>query len=163
MASWKVYGSIGQGVRGWRAVRRSSCALTKERGFLPSPADWDFSTAPFGSGFAGLLIAVWKGYRSALVPAAPPVYSELELGRVIQLALTRPKELGKPFRHWSLDTLEEELRREGCLMGRAHIHRVLRAEGVKWQKERTWFASPEPDGNRRRLWSSTSIPRREVT
>ena len=85
-----------------------------------------------------------EGLRERPRSGRPPVYSELELGRVIQLALTQPKELGKPFRHWSLDTLEEELRREGCLMGRAHIHRVLRAEGVKWQKERTWFASPEP-------------------
>ena len=86
-----------------------------------------------------------EGLRERPRSGRPPVYSELERGRVIHLASTRPEELGKPFRRWSLDTLEEELRREGCLMGRAHIHRVLRAEGVKWQKERIWFARPEPE------------------
>lgn len=105
-----------------------------------------------------------EGLRERPRSGRPPVYSELELGRVVQLALTPPKALGKPFCHWSLDTLEEELQREGCLMSRAHIHRVLRAEGVKWQKERTWFASPDPEFavKRGRLWGSTSIPLREV-
>lgn len=98
-----------------------------------------------------------EGLRERPRSGRPPVYSELELGRVIQLALTLPNELGKPFRHWSLDTLEEELRREGCFMGRAHIHRVLRAEGVKWQKERNPVR-----GKRGRSLSSTSIPLREI-
>lgn len=106
-----------------------------------------------------------EGLRERPRSGRPRVYSELERGRVIQLALTPPKELGKPFCHWSLDTLEEELQGEGCLMGRAHIHRVLQAEGVKWQKERTWFASPDPEFavKRGRLWDSTTIPLREVT
>lgn len=105
-----------------------------------------------------------EGLRERPRSGRPPVYSAQELGRVIQLALTSPKELNKPFCHWSLDTLEEELRRQGCLMGRAHIHRVLRVEGVKWQKARTWFASPDPEFavKRGRLWSSISVPRREV-
>ena len=75
----------------------------------------------------------------------PPVYCEVERGRLIQLALTPPKKLGKPFCHWTLDRLHQHLGDEGCSMQRAQIHRVLRAEGVKWQKERTWFASPDPE------------------
>lgn len=74
----------------------------------------------------------------------PPQYSEVERGQVIQTALTPPKQLGKPFCHWTLDLLTEHLRQEGVRMDRSHVHRVLRAEGVKWQKERTWFASPDP-------------------
>lgn len=74
-----------------------------------------------------------------------PVYSEVERGRVIQLALSSPKELGKPFCHWTLDLLQQALEQEGCAMRRGRIRQVLRAEGVKWQKQRTWFASPDPE------------------
>ena len=106
-----------------------------------------------------------EGLREHPRSGRPRVYSELARGRIIQLALTPPKELGKPFCHWSLDALGEELQSEGCPMGRAHIHRVLRAEGVKWQKERTWFASPDPEFavKRGRSLASTSIPQREAT
>jgi hypothetical protein len=89
----------------------------------------------------------------------------VERGKVLQVALTPPKSLGKPFCHWTLDRLGEHLRQEGCFMRRARIHQVLRAEGVKWQKERTWFASPDPEFavKRGRLWSSIGTLLRAVT
>jgi transposase len=84
---------------------------------------------------------------------------------IIQLALSPPRELGKPFCHWSLDLLQEELNQKGHSMRRSQIRRVLRAEGVKWQKERTWFASPDPEFavKRGRLLGSTNILRKEAT
>ena len=105
-----------------------------------------------------------EGLRELPRPGRPPVYLEVERGRVIQAALPPPQQMGKPFCHWTLDQLEEHLQQEGCSMRRSRIHEVLRAEGVKWQKERTWFASPDPQfaEKRGRLWGSTSIPLREV-
>lgn len=106
-----------------------------------------------------------EGLRDRAGSGRPPVYSEVERGRVIQLALTLPKELGKPFCHWTLDLLQEALEQEGCAMRRGRIRQVLRAERVKWQKQRTWFTSPDPEFavKRGRLWSSISIPPRVAT
>ena len=106
-----------------------------------------------------------EGLRDRAGSGRRPVYSEVERSRVIQLALSSPKELGKPFCHWTLDLLQEALEQEGCAMRRGRIHQVLRAEGVKWQKERTWFTSPDPEFaiKRGRSLASTSIPLRAAT
>jgi len=77
----------------------------------------------------------------------PLVYGEEERGRMIATACTHRQELGLPYGHWALTRLVEYVHKElGIGISRAQLARVLRAEGLRWYQERTYFTKrPGPE------------------
>ena len=75
-----------------------------------------------------------------------PLYSEKERGEMIALARTDPDKLNLPYGHWSLDRLVEQLReRNQIAVSRAQLSRILKAEGLRWYQEKTYFTErPDP-------------------
>ncbi len=75
-----------------------------------------------------------------------PIYGEKERGEIIALARTDLDKLGLPYGHWSLDRLVEQLRdRNQIAVSRAQLSRILKAEGLRWYQEKTYFTErPDP-------------------
>jgi transposase len=91
----------------------------------------------------------------------PPTWSAEEQSVVIRTALTRPAELGLPFACWTLDRLVAALSEPGIGMRRSRLSEILRAEGLNWRREETWFgarARVDPDFAQKRGRSNGSIP-----
>jgi transposase len=102
------------------------------------------------------------GLAEDLRSGRPPTYSAEERSTVIGTALTRPAELGLPFACWTLDRLVAYLSEQGIGMRRSRISEILRAEGLKWRREETWFGArvdPEFAQKRGRSSSFTRRPR----
>lgn len=95
----------------------------------------------------------------------PRTYAEDAYSRVIAKARELPpKPAGEdadgevpPTCHWTLDRLQTELAKEGLLIKRSQIRRILKTERIKWQKPRTWLESTDPDFAEKRGSSSGSI------
>lgn len=75
-----------------------------------------------------------------------PTYSETERGEMIALARTDPDKLDLPYGQWSLDRLVEQLQaRNQIMVSRAQLARILKAEGLRWYQEKTYFTErPDP-------------------
>lgn len=70
----------------------------------------------------------------------PPVYSTAVVGEVVATALTPPASLGLPFACWTLDRLVAYLgETHGIAIKRSRVSEVLRAEGLRWRTQETWF------------------------
>lgn len=70
----------------------------------------------------------------------PPTYSAEEIGTIVATRLTPPLELGQPFGSWTLDRLVTYLSEtHDITMRRSRLAEVLRAEGVRWHTQETWF------------------------
>ncbi len=104
-------------------------------------------------GVAGLVDAPRSG--------RPPVYTADEVGEVLAASLTKPDDLGLPFGSWTLDRLTAYLQEEKRLgIGRTRIGELLRAEGLRWRTQETWFgARVDPDFVQKRGPSSPSTRR----
>jgi transposase len=86
------------------------------------------------------------GLEDAPRAGRPLTYSEEERGRMIATARTRPEKLGLDFGHWTLDRLVEYVNEQvGIPISRSQLGEVLRAEGLRWYQEKTYFTeSPDP-------------------
>ncbi len=93
----------------------------------------------------------------------PRTYPEDAYSRVIAKARALPPKPAEgevpPTCHWTLDRLQSELAKEGVLIKRSQIRRLLKAEPIKWQKPRTWRESTDPDFAEKRGPSSGSTRR----
>src|SRR3954462_8130284 len=70
----------------------------------------------------------------------PHTYAEHERAEVLAAALTDPKALGLPFGCWTLDRLRAYLdEHRGIPIKRSRIDELLRAEGLQWRHQETWF------------------------
>jgi transposase len=76
----------------------------------------------------------------------PLEYTEVERGRLLATARTLPTALGLPYGYWTLDRLVEYAHTTLAIpISRAHLGRVLEAEGLKWYQEQTYFRErPDP-------------------
>lgn len=76
----------------------------------------------------------------------PATYPADQAGQVVAAALTRPLNLELPFASWTLDRLAAYLsEQQGIGMKRARIGELLRAEGLRWRTQETWFGvRPDP-------------------
>jgi transposase len=94
----------------------------------------------------------------------PATYSPDEVAAVIAAALTNPRSLDLPFASWTLDRLAAYLlERRGIAMRRSRIDEILRAEGLRWRRQETWFGErvdPEFAAKRGGLRRSTPPRRR---
>jgi Transposase and inactivated derivatives len=82
-----------------------------------------------------------KGLEDEPRSGRPPVISEEDKGRIIAAARTLPDALEQPFGHWTLDRLNVYAKETlHIAISRAHIGRVLYAEGLRWYQEQTDFS-----------------------
>ena len=65
---------------------------------------------------------------------APCRYTEEEKAEVLQAALTPPQQLGLPFGRWTHDRLAAYINEQ-----KTRIAEILRAEGLRWHHEETWY------------------------
>lgn len=61
---------------------------------------------------------------------------------------------------WTLDALVEAAHALGIQVKHSQLRRVLRAEGVRWRRPRSWATSTDPDVVPKGRRSSHSIPTR---
>ena len=89
----------------------------------------------------------------------PPTYPPGQVAEIIAAALTKPAALGLAFASWTLDRLVAYLAEaKGITMKRTRLDEVLRAEGLRWRKQETWFGErvdPEFAAKRGSLSGST--------
>lgn len=67
--------------------------------------------------------------------------------QIVAVALARPRDLGVPLNRWSLRRLRDYLIKSKVVghISVEHLRRILRAEGITYQKTRTWKHSPDPN------------------
>ena len=92
----------------------------------------------------------------------PSKYGPEDISVMLELAGTRPHDLGLPFTVWSLRKLAAHLRQRG---GVRAIHattlgRILREQGFSFQCTKTWKESPDPDFDAKKNGSARSTARR---
>jgi transposase len=66
---------------------------------------------------------------------------------IVKMAKTRPTKLRQPFTHWSVRKLADYLatkRGRKVLVGRERLRQILIAEGITFQRTKTWKESPDP-------------------
>ena len=66
---------------------------------------------------------------------------------IVETAKTRPTKLRQPFTHWSVRKLAEFLAaKKGpkVKVGRERLRQILIAEGITFQRTKTWKESPDP-------------------
>jgi transposase len=67
-------------------------------------------------------------------------HDETTRGTVVALARTKPRNLGLPFALWTLARLQQALReRHGLRVTPATIWKWLKAEGLVWKRQQSWF------------------------
>ena len=70
----------------------------------------------------------------------PHTYTAEQRAEVVAAALTAPKDLALPFGSWTLDRLQAYLNEhKGIAIKRSRIDELLRAEGLRWRHQETWF------------------------
>lgn len=95
----------------------------------------------------------------------PSKYAPEEVSVILELAGTRPQDLGLPFTVWSLRKLTEHLVSCGVVK---EIHpttlgRILREQGFSFQRTKTWKESNDPDFDAKKNESAPSTRRRRRT
>jgi len=87
------------------------------------------------------------GLHSRRRQGRPRVYDEAAEDTVIDLATSRPKDLGLGFTTWSLTKLAKHLRAHTHLRGISHetVRRMLRRHGLRLFTSRTWCESDDPE------------------
>ena len=82
----------------------------------------------------------WAGGRPRLITTSDRAF-------IVATAKTRPTTLGQPFTHWSVRKLADYLAtRKGrtVRVGRERLRQILIAEGITFQRTKTWKESPDP-------------------
>ena len=77
----------------------------------------------------------------------PSSLSSRQVRQLIATALARPTDLGLPFTHWSVAKLQEYCCARKLLPAFSNewVRRLLRREGISFQRTKTWKESPDPD------------------
>jgi transposase len=106
-------------------------------------------------------------------PGKPRRITEHERGRIIALArsdppgrlvqggdgLLAPVDPTAPAT-WTLDTLAEAAQAAGIQVARSQVRTILRAEGVRWRRTRSWITPTDVDFVLKEPPSSPAIPAR---
>jgi transposase len=102
------------------------------------------------------------GLRDRRRGGRPAPYTPAPVGELIAASLTKPEELGLPFGSWTLDRLTAYMNEDrGIPIRRSRVSEILRAEGLRWRQQETWFGErPDPAFAAKRVPSSPSTPPR---
>jgi|SRR6266496_2865969 len=97
-------------------------------------------------------------------PGRPRRFGAEVRERIVEVALSRPKDLGEPFTHWSLQKLRAHLieRRVVETISPETLRKILAKRGVSFQHTKTWKQSSDPDFERKKglFLPSTGVGRR---
>jgi transposase len=76
-----------------------------------------------------------------------PKFDEEQRETVVDIALTKPKDLGLPFTEWSLPKLKDYIIGNTDIDYISHetIRRILQDNGIKYRRTKTWKESNDPD------------------
>ncbi len=95
----------------------------------------------------------------------PSKYAPEEVSMMLELAGTRPHDLGQPFTVWSLRKLADHLVSCGVVkeIHATTLGRILRDNGFSFQRTKTWKESNDPDFDAKKNESSRSTKKRRRT
>jgi len=88
-----------------------------------------------------------SGFEDAPNPQGrPPSLSSRQIRQLIATALARPADLGLPFTQWSVAKLKTYCVHKNLLppFSDEWVRRLLRREGLSFQRTKTWKESPDP-------------------
>ena len=101
------------------------------------------------TGLASTMVRKWfkrfvqqglAGLEDAPRSGAPSRYTTENKARVIQVARTRPSDLGLPYASWTFERLAVYVRESlGIAMKKTRIFEILHDEGLRWRHQETWF------------------------
>lgn len=76
-----------------------------------------------------------------------PKFNNEQRETVVDIALTKPKDLGLPFTEWSLPKLKDYIIGNTNIDYISHetIRRILQDNGIKYRRTKTWKESNDPD------------------
>ena len=87
----------------------------------------------------------------------PAILTVRDLKMLVKTALSRPQDLGLPFTTWSVAKLSDYCRSKGLLpdVSNEWVRRLLRREGLSFQRTKTWKESPDPEFEKKKPHSGT--------
>jgi transposase len=79
-------------------------------------------------------------------PGRPPKFSDDDKWAIIEIATSRPRDMGLPFSRWSLSKLRDYLMAHHVVehISLEWLRRILQDAGLSYQKTRTWKESKDP-------------------
>ena len=94
-----------------------------------------------------------------------PIITGAQIRELIDIALSSPAERGLPFSAWTVPKLAEYCRQRGLLppITDEWVRRLLRREGLRAQRIRTWKTSRDPAFDRKNNASGASTRRARRT
>jgi transposase len=92
----------------------------------------------------------------------PPTIGAEQIRSLIRVATSRPEDLGLPFTDWSVAKLHQYCAQRGLLPPCTDewVRRLLRREGLTYQRTKTWKQSNDPLFEQKKGASSTSTSSR---
>ena len=70
----------------------------------------------------------------------PPTHDQSVRSKLLDLALQKPRSLGRPFALWTLERLQEAFfERAGIHLATSTIWEYVEAEGLSWKRQQSWF------------------------
>ena len=89
----------------------------------------------------------FEALRPRKASGRPAKYAPEEISVMLEVAGTRPHDLGLPFTVWSLRKLATHLVQCGVVkeLHATTLGRILRDQGFSFQRTKTWKESPDPD------------------
>jgi transposase len=80
-------------------------------------------------------------------PGRPPKFTEEQRKKLVELALSRPRDLELPYAQWSLSRLREQAVKRGIVesISEEWLRVILHEDEVSHQSIRTWKKSPDPE------------------
>lgn len=76
-----------------------------------------------------------------------PTFDEVERRKIVEIALSRPTDLGLPFTEWSLPKLKSFITSQTHIesISIETIRRILNEQGIKYRHTKTWKQSNDPN------------------
>ena len=85
-------------------------------------------------------------------PGRPPIYSPKNYVDIMQVALSEPRECGRPITHWTARELADEVhRRNICTISERQVGRFLNEIDIKPHKCDVWLNPKLEDGHEQRV------------
>jgi transposase len=77
----------------------------------------------------------------------PAILTSGDLRMLVKIALSKPQDLRLPFTTWSVAKLSDYCRSRGLLpdVSNEWVRRLLKREGLSFQRTKTWKESPDPE------------------
>lgn len=75
-----------------------------------------------------------------------PTFTEEDRRTIVDIALSKPKDLGLPFTEWSLNKLKDYIVNSGEInsISIETIRQILKENGIKYRRTKTWKESNDP-------------------